>query len=61
MEKHNRHRDIELLMEFCLCDESPWLLDGDADIRNAIKLLQNCHDKKLQDYGFFEDKNNTQY
>ena len=58
IEAHNRPSDAELLMEFWLCDESLWLLD--EDIRNAIKRLQNCHDKKLQDYGIFEDKKNNQ-
>ncbi len=59
MERHNRQSDTELLIEFCLCDEYASVID--ENVINAIKRLQNCHDKKLQDYGFFEDKNNTPY
>lgn len=53
MEKHNRQSDTELLIEFCLCDEYASVID--ENVINAIKRLQNCHDKKLQDYGVFED------
>lgn len=58
MEKHNRQSDTELLIEFCLYDESSWILD--ETVINAIKRLQNCHDKKLQDYVIFEGKNDNQ-
>jgi len=56
LEKHNRQSDTELLIEFCDCYS--WLID--VDVVNAIKRLQYCHYKQLQDYEVFEDKENNQ-
>ena len=54
-EGHNRQSDTELLIEFI--NEHSWL---NVNVVNAIKRLQNCHDKGLQDYGIFEDNENNQ-